>query len=49
MKKKTKHIKDMTNDEIISHVFHPDALKHIKKHIEDLSKEKKKPNKSDNK
>ncbi|MGD0277566.1 MAG: hypothetical protein ABSB79_16245 [Syntrophales bacterium] len=40
MKKKTKHPKDMTDDEIISHVFHPNALKHLKEHLKKLSKKK---------
>ncbi len=33
----------MTNDELIADVFHPDALKHIKEHIETIEKRKKKP------
>lgn len=45
MKKKIKHPKDMTTDEAIAHVFHPKALKHLRKHVEKLSTEKKKPNK----
>jgi hypothetical protein len=36
MPKKEKHPKDMTTDEAIAHVFHPDALKHIKKHVKEL-------------
>jgi len=32
----------MTTDELISHVFHPKALKHLKKHIDKLSNEKEK-------
>jgi len=40
-KKEVKHPKDMTTDEAISHVFHPKALKHLKKHIEKTSREKK--------
>ncbi len=40
MKKIKKHPKDMTTDEAISDVFHPDALKHIKKHIEEIEKKK---------
>jgi hypothetical protein len=40
MKKKIKHPKDMTTDEAIAHVFHPKALKHLKKHVEKLSKRK---------
>lgn len=43
MKKIKKHIKNLTTDEVMSHVFHPDALKHIKNHVEKLSNEKKKP------
>ncbi len=43
MKKKSKkHLKNMTTDEAISHVFHPDALNHLKKHVEEIH-EKKKP------
>ena len=43
MKKEIKHPKDMTTDEAIAHVFHPKALKHLKKHAEKLSSENKKP------
>ncbi len=42
-KKTKKHPKDMTNDELLSHVFHPDAVKHIKEHVEKIVKGKKKP------
>ncbi len=42
MKKIKKHPKDMTTDELVSHVFHPDTLEHLKKHVKELS-EKKKP------
>ncbi len=42
MKKKTKHAKDMTGDEVMAHVFHPKAVKHIKKHVQDLDAEKEK-------
>ena len=42
MKKSKKNLKNLTNDEVIAHVFHPDALKHIKNHVEKLSDEKKK-------
>lgn len=45
MKKKTKHPKDMTNDELLAHVFHPKVVKHIKKHVQDLNAEKGKPSK----
>lgn len=41
MKKKIKHPKDMTTDEAIAHVFHPKALKHLKKQVEKLSTKKK--------
>ncbi len=43
MKKKCeKHPKDMTTEEAISCVFHPEALKHLKRHVKKLSSEKKK-------
>ena len=42
MKKKSKHPKEMTADEAISHVFHPRALKYLKKHVEKLSTDKEK-------
>jgi hypothetical protein len=29
--KKKKHPKDMTNDELMKHLFHPKLVKHIKK------------------
>jgi hypothetical protein len=34
--------KRMTGDEVMAHIFHPKAVKHIKKHVEKLSKEKEK-------
>ena len=34
MKKKTKHPKDMTTDEVMAHVFHPKVAKHLRKHVE---------------
>jgi hypothetical protein len=40
MKKTKKHPKDMTSDELIADVFHPDAVKHIKEHIEKIEKKK---------
>ena len=49
MKKKKKHPKEMTADEAMEHVFHRDALKHIKKHIEKLDDKKKKPNNDEGK
>ncbi|MGD0275196.1 MAG: hypothetical protein ABSB79_03905 [Syntrophales bacterium] len=48
MKKKIKHPKDMTNDELLEHVFHPKVIKHIKKHIKDLNTNKEKRIKKDN-
>jgi len=39
-KKEVKHPKDMTTDEAIAHVFHPNALKHLKKHVEKIDKKK---------
>lgn len=39
MKKETKHPKNMTTDEAIEHVFHKDALKHLKEHVAKLSEE----------
>jgi len=42
MKKKRKHPREMTADEAISHVFHPKALEHLKKHVEKLSKKHRK-------
>jgi hypothetical protein len=49
MKKKTKHPKDMTGDELMADVFHPKALEHIKKHVKDLDAEKEKRAKKDDK
>ena len=47
MKKEIKQPKDMTTDEAIAHVFHPKALKHLKKHTEEISVEKKKAKKKE--
>jgi hypothetical protein len=47
MKKTKKHPKDMTTDEAISHIFHPDVLEHLKKHVENIGKKKKKTVKKD--
>jgi hypothetical protein len=35
-KKSKKHPKDMTNEELAAHVFHPKVLKHAKKHLAEL-------------
>jgi hypothetical protein len=40
MTKEKKHPKDMTNDELLKHIFHPDVVEHIKKHIEEIGKKK---------
>ena len=48
MKKKIKHPKDMTSDELIADVFHPKAVKHIKKHVQDLDAGKGKPTEKKN-
>ena len=42
-KKNSKHPKDMTNDELLAHVFHPKVVEHIKKHVEELNAPKGKP------
>jgi hypothetical protein len=49
MSKKAKHPKDMTNDELLAHVFHPKVVKHIKKHLKNLDDEKEKRPKMDKK
>jgi hypothetical protein len=45
MKKNIKHPKDMTNDELLAHVFHPKVVKHIKKHVKNLESSKDKRSK----
>lgn len=45
MKKELKQNKRMTADEVMAHVFHPKVVKHLKKHVEKLSDEKKKSKK----
>jgi hypothetical protein len=34
---KKKQPKDMTTDELAKHVFHPEVLKHAKKHVKELN------------
>jgi len=47
MPKKVKHPKEMTSDEVMVHIFHPDALKHLKAHVAELDATKpKRPKKS---
>jgi hypothetical protein len=36
-KKSEKHPKDMTNQELAEHVFHPKVLAHARKHIDKLN------------
>jgi hypothetical protein len=36
MKKKGKHPKDMTNEELLGHIFHPKVVEHIKKHVAEI-------------
>jgi hypothetical protein len=43
VKKKAKHPKDMTSDELLASVFHPKAVKHIKEHVKKLNEEKERP------
>ncbi|MGO9373005.1 MAG: hypothetical protein ACLQBD_13000 [Syntrophobacteraceae bacterium] len=43
MKKKVKHPCRMTGDEVMAHIFDPKAVKHIKKHVQDLDAKKEKP------
>jgi hypothetical protein len=40
-RKLKKHPKDMTNDELAEHVFHPKILKHAKEHIAKLNSPRK--------
>ena len=49
MKKKDKHPKDMTNDELLKHVFHPKVVKHIKRQVKDIDTKKETLIKKDNK
>jgi hypothetical protein len=46
MPKKQKHPKDMTSDEVMAHVFHPKAVKHLKAHIAELDSKPKRVKKS---
>jgi len=41
MKKTKKHPSELTADETIAHVFHPDAVKHLKEHKEHIEKKRK--------
>ena len=40
--KEAKKHQRMTADEVMAHVFHPDAVKHLRDHVEKLAKEKSK-------
>jgi hypothetical protein len=47
MPKKQKDPKTMTSDEVMAHVFHPKAVKHLKAHVAELDAGKSKgPKKS---
>ncbi len=46
--KEPKHPKNMTSDELIADVFHPKAVKHIKRHVQNLDAEKEKPSEKKN-
>ena len=35
---KKKHPKDMTSEELAKHLFHPKAVRHIKKHVAKLER-----------
>jgi len=41
MPKKKKHPSKMTNDEALKHLWHPKAVKHIKRHVRKLNSMKK--------
>ncbi len=41
MNEEKKHPKNMTTDEAIAHVFHPDALEHLKKHVKEIEEKPK--------
>jgi hypothetical protein len=47
--KKKKHPKEMTNDELLAHVFHPKVVRHVKRHIAKLDSEKEKRSKKTSK
>jgi hypothetical protein len=42
--KKPKHPKHMTTAEAAKHLFHPEVVKHVKKHIKPKRSHKKKSN-----
>jgi hypothetical protein len=39
---KPKYPKDMTTDEAIKHLFHPEVVKEAKRHVEELNRKPKK-------
>jgi len=43
MRKKKKHPKDMTTEELAKSVFHPKVLTHAKKHVRKLNADKPTP------
>lgn len=42
MPKKKKHPMDMTDDEALKHIFHPEIVKAVRKHVKDQTTQKKK-------
>ena len=42
MPKKKKHPMHMTDDEALKHIFHPEIVKAVRKHVKDQSKTKRK-------
>jgi len=42
MPKKKKHPIHMTDDEALKHIFHPEIVKAVRKHVKDEAKPKKK-------
>jgi hypothetical protein len=47
MKKTKKNLRKLTADEALAHVFHPDAVKHIKEHIDKMPIPKRKLSKKE--
>jgi hypothetical protein len=42
MPRKKKHPMEMTDDEALKHIFHPEIVKAVRKHVKDQSKPKRK-------
>jgi hypothetical protein len=41
-KKSKKHPMDMTDDEALKHIFHPEIVKAVRKHVKDQTAQEKK-------